>query len=290
MSFIKSLLNKNNEAKPLDQDFDEEQEMSFFDHIDELRSHIIRSLIVLILVTIVIFFNKKIVFDNIVLAPKSPDFLTYKLFCRLSAYLNSLGLKVNICISSISYELKNIDMSGQFMTHIKVSIVIASIIAFPYIFYEFWKFIRPALHINEIKKTRGITFFASILFIVGSLFGYFLLAPFSMNFLGSYTVSDSVQNEINLDSYIGMLMMMVLASALIFELPILIYFLSKIGLITAAFMRNYRRYAYIIILVVAAILTPSPDVFSQLILAIPLVILYEISIFIALRNEKHQVN
>lgn len=267
---------------PLDQIEEENKnEMSFFDHIEEMRLHILRAVVAIIVCTIIVFFNKSFVFDTLIFGPKSPEFITYKIFCEVSNKFVEYGIPFNLCINKISYTLKNIDISGQFMSHIKISLILGICLSFPYIFWELWKFISPALHENELKNIRGAVFYSSLLFFFGLAFGYFLLAPFSLNFLGSYTVSESVSNEINLDSYVGLLTMMVLASGIIFELPIVVYILAKIGLLSDNFMRKYRRYAYIIILIVAAILTPSPDIMSQLILGIPLIFLYEGSIIIA---------
>lgn len=267
---------------PLDQLDDEpKHEMSFFDHVEEMRSHILRAVLAIVICTVIVFANKTLVFDTIIFGPKNANFITYKIFCAISQKLIEKGIPFNLCIENISYTLKNIDMSGQFMSHIKISVILGFCMAFPYIFWEIWKFIAPALHENEVKNFRGAVVFSSLLFFTGIAFGYFLLAPFSLNFLGSYTVSESVANEINLDSYIGLLSMMVLASGIIFELPVVVFLLAKLGLITDTFMRKYRRYAYVIILIIAAILTPSPDIMSQLILGIPLLILYEGSIILA---------
>jgi sec-independent protein translocase protein TatC len=176
-------------------------------------------------------------------------------------------------------------MAGQFITHMKVSAILGFVVAFPYVFWEFWRFVKPALYEKEIRSTRGLVFITSFLFILGVAFGYFLIVPFSINFLGSYQVDPSVENEINLNSYITVVSMISLASGILFELPIVVYFLSKVGLVTPAIMKQYRKHAIVIILILSAVITP-PDVTSQILIAIPIVVLYELSIGISRRVQK----
>lgn len=255
--------------------------MTFLQHLEELRWHIIRSLIAVVLGAIVAFVFKSIIFDHILLAPKNPDFITNRLLCRLADLVNVPVL----CINQKPLQLISIKMSGQFTTHINIALVSGLILSFPYIFWEFWRFFRPALYEKERKYARGAVSSASVLFMTGILFGYFVIAPLSINFLSTYRVSETVQNQININSYIGSLTSVVLAAGITFELPIIVFFLSRIGVLTPEFMRRYRKHAIVVILIVAAIITP-PDVFSQILVTIPLIFLYEVSIFISVRVYK----
>jgi sec-independent protein translocase protein TatC len=257
------------------------QEQTFLEHLEQLRWHIMRALIAIFLVAVVVFILRNFIFNEIILAPKNPEFFTNDLLCRLAATLNS----ENLCINSNPIEIINIRMSGQLTIHIVISIVLGLIFAFPYVFWEFWSFIRPALYQKEIQHSRGAVFFSSILFIAGVIFGYFVITPLSIHFLGTYQVSDQVVNQINLKSYIGTIASVVLAAGVIFELPILIYFLSKAGLVTPAFLKKYRKHSIVLILVLAATITP-PDVFSLFMVTLPLIILYEAGIKISKRIEK----
>jgi sec-independent protein translocase protein TatC len=260
-----------------------ENEMSFLEHLEELRWHIIRSILAIVILMVVAFIFKNLIFDSVILAPKSPDFITARILCRLGEYLNTTAL----CINTQQMNLINIKMSGQLTTHITVSLVAGLILAFPVILWEFWQFFKPALKANEARYARGAVFAASMLFFIGVCFGYFLLAPLSIHFLSSYEISSDVVNQINIRSYIGTLTSICLATGLVFELPIVAFFLTKIGVITPTFMRKYRKHAIVVIFVLAAIITP-PDIFSQSLVAIPLLILYEISIFISGRVMKQK--
>ena len=255
-----------------------DNEMSFLEHLEELRWHIVRSVLSIFIVAIIAFIYRDIVFDTIILAPKNPDFLTNRLLCKLGQLVNVNAL----CINTHPFEIINIRMAGQFTIHIAVSLIAGIILAFPYIFWEFWKFFRPALYSSEKKHTRGAVFFSSLLFISGVLFGYYIIVPLSVNFLGSYNVSAEVTNQINLRSYIGTVASITLASGIIFQLPILSYFLTKIGLVDPHFLKKYRKHSIIVILALAAIITP-PDIFSQVLVCIPLLFLYEIGILISRR-------
>ena len=255
-----------------------DNEMSFLEHLEELRWHIVRSVLSIFIVAIIAFIYRDIVFDTIILAPKNPDFLTNRLLCKLGQLVNVNAL----CINTHPFQIINIRMAGQFTTHIAVSLIAGIILAFPYIFWEFWKFFRPALYSSEKKYTRGAVFFSSLLFVSGVLFGYYVIIPLSVNFLGSYNVSAEVTNQINLRSYIGTVASITLASGIIFQLPILSYFLTKIGLVDPHFLKKYRKHSIIVILALAAIITP-PDIFSQVLVCIPLLFLYEIGILISRR-------
>ena len=257
--------------------------MSFLEHLEELRWHIIRSVIAIVVMMIVAFIFKNILFDKIVLAPKNPDFVSNRMFCEFGHYLAGVFNLKNpdiMCINTNPPNLISIKMSGQITTHIVVALVAGLIAAFPIVIREFWLFFKPALHSNEAKHARGAVLASSLLFFVGVLFGYFLLAPLSIHFLNTYQISPDVVNQINVRSFIGTITSICLATGVVFELPIVAYFLTKIGIITPTFMRKYRKHAIVIIFILAAIITP-PDVFSQALVAIPLLILYEISIFIS---------
>lgn len=251
-------------------------EMTFWDHLEELRWVFVRSLIAIGVIGIVAFLNKNFVFDKVFLAPKESWFITNDLLCKLSHYFNSEVL----CMNQTGLEIINITMAGQFATHIYTSFIIGLFLASPYIIFEFWRFITPALHSNEKKHTGGAVFISSILFILGVLFGYFLIVPFTINFLGEYQVSKTIANTITLGSYLQNTVSISLWMGVVFEIPILIYLLTKIGIITPKFMRSSRKIVFIVLLIVAGIITP-PDVISQIMVCIPLVILYEISIKIS---------
>jgi sec-independent protein translocase protein TatC len=267
-----------------------DKEMSFLEHLEELRWHIIRSILAAVIMFIVAFILKNIIFDKIILAPRTPGFFTNRILCNFGHYLNSLFDSQRftaLCINSKPFNLINIQLSGQLATHIAVSMVAGVILAFPYIIWEFWKFFRPALYTNEKQHVRGAVLSCSLLFFTGVVFGYYMIVPFSLHFLGTYEISNQVVNQINVRSYIGTLTSIVLASGFIFELPVFAFFLTKIGIVTPSFLKQYRRYAIVIIFIIAAIITP-PDVFSQTLVAVPLIGLYEISIVVSkivLRNK-----
>ena len=265
---------------------DKDKEMSFLDHLEVFRWHLIRAAVAILFFTIIAFIYKDIVFDVILLGPKRTDFLTYRILCEISQYL---GLGDTLCLRDSPFSLMNISMSGQFSTHITTSIFAGFIIAFPYVLWEIWRFISPALHSNENSMVKGVVFFSSILFLIGILFGYYVIAPLSINFLGSYQVSSSVANQINLSSFVSTVTTVSFANGIIFELPILVYFLTKIGLLTPDFMRVYRKHSMVVILILSAIITP-PDITSQVLVSLPLIILYEFSIKISERVIKNQEN
>ncbi|GAB1448633.1 MAG: twin-arginine translocase subunit TatC [Bacteroidetes bacterium] len=261
----------------------DQKEMSFFDHIDELRKHIIRAVAAVLIAAVVVFFNKYLLFDVILFGPIHTDFWTYRIMCQLSQQL--IG-NDSYCIKEIGFVLSNIDITGQFTQHLFISFVGGIIVAFPFVLWQLWAFIKPALNEKEIRYARGLVFFSSMLFFMGISFGYFILSPLSIQFLGSYQVSELVSNEINLESYVSFISTLTFATGLIFEMPILVYFLAKIGILGSAIMQKYRRYALVVILIIAGILTPSPDMASQIMMAIPLYGLYELSILVAKRVEK----
>lgn len=253
-------------------------EMSFLEHLEALRWHIVRSALVIFTAAIVLFFFKDFLFDDVLLAPKNPSFPTYRALCKLSQYFN---LGEDLCVTRIDFALISTDLSSQFTTHMWSAFVGGLVIGFPYLVFELWKFIKPALKDQERKYARGIVFFTSFLFTCGVLFGYYVITPMSVNFLGTYQVSAEVRNTITLDSFIGTVTTLTLVTGLVFEMPIVIYFLSKIGIMSPTFMRKYRRHAVVVILILAAIITPTSDATTLMLVAIPLWILYEISIFVS---------
>jgi sec-independent protein translocase protein TatC len=255
-----------------------EKEMSFLEHLEVMRWHLLRSIAAIIILALVAFVFKDIVFDKIILAPKEPPFPTNRWLCRLGEILNLQ----RICINQDPFPLQTVKMAEQFSMHIMVSLVAGIVVAFPYIFWEFWRFIVPALYENEKKTASGAVFYTSMLFILGVAFGYYIIAPLSVNFLGNYQVSESVISAPTLRSYVGTITSVVLAAGVVFQLPILVYFLSKVGLVTPDFLKRYRRHSLVLIVTLSAIITP-PDVFSQILVAFPLVILYEIGIAISKR-------
>jgi sec-independent protein translocase protein TatC len=259
-----------------------EGEMSFLDHLEALRWHIIRSAAAVLIMAIIAFIFSQYIFDYIIIAPKNPDFITYRILCKLTTLFTGDD---SLCIKEIPITLINIDMAGQFSTDVIVSFFSGLILSLPYVVWEIWRFIKPALHEQERKNTKGFVFYVSSLFLTGILFGYYLILPLSINFLGNYKVSSEVYNQISLGSYISTTITLCMASGIVFQLPILVYILSRLGLVTPEFMRKYRKHSIIVILFISAVITP-PDITSQILVAIPIVILYEISIFISSSVQK----
>lgn len=252
-------------------------EMSFLDHLEDLRWHLIRAISAILIAGVVAFLFKGFIFETIIFGPKQMSFPTYKILCNFSSFV---GVDTTFCGDEFPFIIQNRTMGGQFSAHIWTSIYAGLVIAFPFVIYQFWKFISPGLHENERKHSRGFIIIASLLFFIGVLFGYYIVTPLSINFLGTYTVSEQISNEIDISSYIALVRSSSLASGLIFELPILIYFLTKIGLVTPQILKKYRKFALVIVLILSAIITP-PDITSQIIVAIPILILYQVSIFIS---------
>jgi sec-independent protein translocase protein TatC len=253
-----------------------EKEMSFLDHVEELRWHLVRSSLAIIFFGIIAFVMKDFIFNTIIFAPKDADFLTYRVFCNISRFFGTEGL----CIEDIPFTFQSLAMAEQFSVHIWTSITVGFIVAFPFIIWEVWKFISPGLYEKERKSAKSFIIISSFLFFIGILFGYYVVTPLSVNFLGNYSVSDAVERNIKIGSYISLVRSSLLASGFIFELPIIMYFLTKMGLITPEFLRKYRKHALVLVLVLAAVITP-PDIISQIIVAIPILMLYEVSIYIS---------
>jgi sec-independent protein translocase protein TatC len=255
-----------------------EAEMSFFDHLETLRWHLIRSAIAVLVFTGVAFWKYDFIFNQIILGPFKPSFWTYRMLCKLGTG----------CVTHINGTMINTEMAGQFMLQLNSSILIGIILSVPYILWEIWRFIKPALLEKEMKAARGFVFYASFLFLIGILFGYYIIAPESISFLAGYTVSDIIHNQFNISSYLSMVATITLIIGIVFELPILIYILASIGILSGTFMRRTRRYSVIILLIIGAIISPSPDFFTTVISTVPLFVLYEVGIMVASRVEKRR--
>lgn len=262
-------------------------EMSFVDHLEELRWHIIRSVIVILVLAIVIFINIQWVFDNIIAGPINKDFVSYRAFCNLSHWLH---LGEALCLTPVPVEMQNTTFGGQFFSSFSIAFIGAFVAAAPFVFWEFWRFVKPALKPNEIKSTRFIIFWVSFFFFLGAAFGYYILGPFTFNFLASFQISASnmVATRPTVADYTDNLTNVILGCGIAFELPVMAFALTKIGFITPSFLKRSRKYAFVIILVVAAIITPSPDMISQLLVFIPLFSLYELSILVSKRVYKEE--
>lgn len=260
-------------------------EMSFLDHLEVLRWHLIRSVLAVVIIGTIAFLMKDFVFDTVIFGPKKMDFPTYRVFCDIATYF---GFTSAFCADKLPFTIQSRLMSGQFSAHIWTSIWAGFIVGFPYVLYEVWKFISPGLYEKERRNSRGFILIASLLFFMGVLFGYYIVAPLSINFLGSYQVSEEVTNEFDLASYISTVRASVIACGILFELPIIIFFLTKVGIVTPEILKKYRKIALVVVLILSAVITP-PDVASQIIVAIPVLILYQVSIYISamvLRKER----
>lgn len=264
---------------------DTESEMSFIDHLEVLRWHIVRSVLAIVISAIFFFVFIDEIFDKVIMGPTHNDFISYRLFCKLS---HALGLGDSLCMPPMKLNLQVNSVSGTFMSSITIALVGGLLVAFPIICWEVWRFIRPALKPTELKYTSGIIFWVSMFFFIGASFGYFMLAPFTFNFLANYTIGtfSSINYMPTLSDYLNTLIDITLGAGVAFELPMATWVLSKLGIITPGFLRTYRKYAYVVLLVLAAVITPSPDWGSQLIVVVPLVLLYEISILIAVKVQK----
>ncbi len=260
-------------------------EMTFVDHLEELRWHIVRSLLAIVVFGIFIFIKIDWVFTNVITGPLNDNFISYTAMCRFGHWLH---LGNALCMPSINIKLQTTEFSSQFMSSITIAFVGGFIAAFPYVFWEIWRFIKPALKPSELKSTRGSIFYVSLFFFLGAAFGYFLLGPFTFNFLANYTLGTShlLETRPTLNDYLENLVDIIIGCGLAFELPVLTYVLTKIGLITPDFLTAYRKYAIVIILVVAAVITPSPDWTSQMLVFIPLFFLYQFSIVVSKRAYK----
>ncbi len=263
-----------------------EAEMSFFDHLAELRIHLIRASIAVVFFTTICFFYYDFLFDSIIMGPHKPTFWTYRMMCKVGEYFN---MGPGFCITNIPGKIINTEMAGQFTLQINSALMTGVILGFPYLLWEVWRFVKPALKDNERKSASGFVFYASMLFIIGLLFGYFIVAPLSVNFLSNYSISPDIENTITIDSYFSSVATLTLCTGVVFELPIIIYILSRLGIMTPKFMKEKRRYAAVIILVIAAIVTPTPDIPTMMTVSFPLFLLYEVSIAVSSRVQKKKL-
>lgn len=261
-----------------------EAEMSFFDHLEALRWHLVRAAIAIVIFTAGAFYFYDFIFDTIIMGPSKPSFWTYRMLCKLGDYLHRDGF----CINKINISLLNTEMAGQFTLQINSALLIGITLGFPYLLWELWRFIRPALHEKERKAASGFVIYATFLFIIGVLFGYYVITPESINFLSGYTISPTIENKFSVDSYLSSVATLTLATGIVFELPILVYVLSSLGVLTVKFMRETRRYAVVVILIIAAVVTPTPDMMTMTVVSIPLFILYEVGILVAAVVEKRK--
>jgi len=261
-----------------------EQNSTFWGHLDVLRKYLFRSIIAILVFAVIAFIYKDIIFNSIILLPSDSIFITYRALCKIGTLLNVDGL----CFKSIELNLINTEIGGQFRFHLLISAISGIIIAFPFIAWQMWLFIKPALKDKEVKSSKGIIFFISSLFLIGVLFGYFIVAPLTINFLLTYELSSNIKNLISIGSYISMLSILTLAMGIVFELPVLIFFLTKIDLLSSQFLRSHRKHAIVVIAILAAFITPSGDAFSMTLVGIPIWALYEISIFVSKKVEKNR--
>ena len=276
---------------PLDQEFDKEatagDEMTFIEHLEELRWNVIRAVGAILVFTIVAFIFIEEIYDKIILAPSRPDFWTYRMLCKIADFTGAQGL----CIDKLDFELQSREMAGQFTMALLSAVIIGLLFAFPYAFWEVWRFIKPGLKPSERKVSRGAVFYVTSLFLSGVLFGYYIVSPLAINFLANFQLDPRIKNQFDITSYVGLISMLTLACGLTFQLPVVAFILSKIGFLNPRFMREYRRHAFVVILILAAVITPSPDVLSQVLVALPLTLLYEVSILVSAwveRNKKEE--
>ncbi|CAD5270102.1 Sec-independent protein translocase protein TatC [Imperialibacter sp. EC-SDR9] len=261
----------------------EEKEMSFIDHLEELRWHLVRSVASVLVFSVAAFVSKGFIFGVLILGPSKTDFWSYRMLCKLSEVVGIDAL----CINELPFIIQSRQLTGQFTMHITSSLVVGLICAFPYAFWEIWRFVAPGLYSHERNLTRGATFFVSFLFMIGVLFGYFIVTPVSVYFLANYQLDPSILNEFDIISYVSTVVTLVLSSGLIFQLPIVMYFLTKAGIVTPEFLITYRRHAIVVIFIVGAVITP-PDPFSQMLVSLPIVGLYEVSIYISKRIKRRE--
>lgn len=265
-----------------------EAEMSFFDHLSVLRVHLIRAALAILVFTGLAFYFYDFIWNDIIMGPKSANFWTYRKLCELEQMFPKTFK--GMCITEIPGKIINTQMAGQFTLQFNSCFLVGIIFGFPYLLWELWRFIKPGLHEHERQSATGFIFYATLLFVLGILFGYFIVSALSINFLTNYTISSEIENTFTIDSYLSSVGTLTVGTGIIFELPIVIYILSKLGILTAKFMRNSRRYALVIILLIAAIVTPTPDIITMFTVALPLLLLYELSIFVASNVEKKRIN
>ncbi|MDE3235324.1 MAG: twin-arginine translocase subunit TatC [Bacteroidota bacterium] len=261
---------------------DETADMSFVEHIDELRKHLFRSAIAVTIGAIVMAVYNSFIVKKVLMGPTHPDFITYEYLCKLG---QALGMGNNLCLTKINVKMQSNVVAGQFSIYLNVILIGGFILAFPYVFWQFWKFVRPALKKNELRGTRGVIFWVSTLFFIGVLFGYFIIAPYTINFFANFTLDDNIENIWTITSYFNTMVPLIVGSGLAFQLPLVLFFLAKIDVVTASFLRKYRRHSIVVIVIAVSVITP-PDFLSTVICSIPLVLLYEISILLCANVEK----
>lgn len=264
---------------------EDKAEMSFIDHLEDLRWHVIRSVIAIIIGAILVFTFIREIVTNIIFAPTRADFISAQWLCKLG---HKIGIGETLCFPEVHARFLETQMTGQFISSFTLAFIGGFIIAFPYVFWEFWKFVRPALSEKEKKKTRGVIFWVSLLFFTGVLFGYYILTPFMVNFYFNYKLSDQIVIMPSFSDYLENLIYTTVGIGVLFQMPLLVMVLAKIGILKASFLKKYRRHAFVIILIAAAIITPSTDPFSLTIVTIPLYLLFEASIIVAARINKRQ--
>jgi sec-independent protein translocase protein TatC len=256
----------------------EEKEMSFLDHLEELRWHVVRSVAVTFIFMILAFVNISWIYETIILAPGQVDFPAFRWMCEFGQFA---GMGDSLCVTQLPYSIQSRNMMGQFMMSLTSAFVIGLIVAFPYVVWEFWSFVRPGLETKERKYSKGAVAAVSFLFLLGVSFGYFILSPMTIWFLATYSISATIVNEFDITSYISTLSSLVLGCGLLFQFPVVIYFLSKVGIVTPDLMRKYRKHSIVVILILGAVITPSGDPFSLTVISLPLYLLFEISIFVS---------
>ncbi len=264
-----------------------EAEMGFFDHVEVLRWHLVRSAIAIIVCACVIGYNYEFVFDKVILGVQSKDFPTYRLLCWIAAHVPFAS---DICMhEDMNIPLQNTEMFGQLNLLLEYAMILGFVVAFPYVIWELWRFVAPALKEEEAKKTSRVILASSVFFFIGVAFCYYVIIPFSLNFAVTFKVSNTIKNNFTIDNYIDFFTTMLIAMGAVFEMPMVVYFLSKIGILKPSAMRKTRSYAIVIIAFIAGVLTPTPDIFTQILVGLPIYLLYELSILISARIEKENI-
>jgi sec-independent protein translocase protein TatC len=260
------------------------EEMSFIEHLDVLRGHLFKSALAVAIGAIVMAIYNKFIVQRILMGPTHGDFVTYNFLCRLS---QKWGLGDKLCMQAIHVKMQSNTVAGQFNVYFNIILTGGFILAFPYVFWQFWKFTKPALKPKELKNTRGVIFYVSLLFFLGVFFGYFIIAPYTINFFANFVLDSNIENIWTIADYFSTIVPLILGAGLAFQLPLVMYFLAKVGVVSASYLRRVRKYAILIIVVVASIITP-PDMLSTIVASVPLLILYEISVLLCVRVEKRQ--
>ena len=258
------------------------EEMSFIEHLDVLRGHLFKSALAVAIGAIVMAIYNKFIVQRILMGPTHADFVTYNFLCRLS---QKWGLGDKLCMQAIHVKMQSNTVAGQFNVYFNIILIGGFILAFPYVFWQFWKFTKPALKPKELKNTRGVIFYVSLLFFLGVFFGYFIIAPYTINFFANFVLDSNIENIWTIADYFSTIVPLILGAGLAFQLPLVMYFLAKVGVVSASYLRKVRKYAILIIVVVASIITP-PDMLSTIVASVPLLILYEISVLLCVRVEK----